>query len=608
MSSPRRTTNSRRTFLKSIPTVVAGAAGAVPTESLAGPGQQAPAASDPISADALEIAQQLIGVNLPAGERDSARPLVTRHRDSYDAIRKVTLPSETEPAFSFRIPLPARSGRNHRAASQQARPSRVTSAAVRPPRPRAIEDLAFEPVSTLSELIAARVVSSTELTTMYLQRLKRYDPVLHCVVTLTEDLAIAQAAEADQEIKAGRYRGPLHGIPYGIKDLFAVKDVLTTWGAKPYADQVFPYDATAVTRMRDAGAVLVAKLSTGELAVGDLWFRDRTRNPWNPERGSSGSSAGPASATSAGLVGFAIGTETGGSIVSPASTCGVVGLRPTYGRVSRFGCMTLRWTLDKVGTDYAIGCRRGGGPHRARTALTAATRQFPICRSPGMAPASVKGLRIGYIERELTGPFDAEDRQQVAARRPLLEAAMNVYRQAGATLVPITLPDLPAQALYAILNAEAGAMFDELVRSGRINELTDKGVNGRANQLRATRFIPAVEYIRAQRVRTLLVQQMNTLFDTVDRVPVPVAERERHDDEPDRASGNGGAGRIRRGTTSRADADGQTLGRSDAGTRGRGVRGGHRLAHEASTAGCVEDRLVDLDDRAHAAMPSDHLG
>jgi Asp-tRNA(Asn)/Glu-tRNA(Gln) amidotransferase A subunit family amidase len=514
MSSPRRTTNSRRTFLKSLSTVVAGAAGA-PTEALAGPGQQTPAAPDPISADALEIAQQLIGVNLPAGERDNARPLVTRHRDSYDVIRKVTLPSETEPAFSFRIPLPARTGRNHRAASQQARPSRVTSAAVRPPRPRAIEDLAFEPVSTLSELIAARVVSSTELTTMYLQRLKRYDPVLHCVVTLTEDLAVAQATEADQEIKAGRYRGPLHGIPYGIKDLFAVKDVLTTWGAQPYADQVFPYDATAVTRMREAGAVLVAKLSTGELAVGDLWFRDRTRNPWNPERGSSGSSAGPASAASAGLVGFAIGTETGGSNVSPASTCGVVGLRPTYGRVSRFGCMTLRWTLDKVGpitrsvADAAAVLTALHGPDGRDETVPDLPFFWDGARS-------VKGLRIGYIERELTGPFDAEDRQQVAARRPLLEAAMNVYRQAGATLVPITLPDLPAQALYAILNAEAGAMFDELVRSGRINELTDKGVNGRANQLRATRFIPAVEYIRAQRIRTLLVQQMNTLFDTID--------------------------------------------------------------------------------------------
>jgi Asp-tRNA(Asn)/Glu-tRNA(Gln) amidotransferase A subunit family amidase len=216
-------------------------------------------------------------------------------------------------------------------------------------RPARVEELAFAPVTTLGALVRGREVTSVELTRMYLERLKRYDPRLHCVVTLTEDLALAQAAEADREIANGRYRGPLHGIPYGIKDLFATKGILTTWGAQPYATQVFDYDATTVVKLREAGAVLVAKLSTGELAIGDLWFRARTRNPWDPERGSGGSSAGPAAATAAGLVGFAVGTETGGSIVSPASACGIVGLRPTYGRSSRYGCMTLRWTLDKVG-------------------------------------------------------------------------------------------------------------------------------------------------------------------------------------------------------------------------------------------------------------------
>ena len=192
-------------------------------------------------------------------------------------------------------------------------------------------------------------MTSTEMTKMYLARLEKHDPTLNCVVTLTDDLALEQAAEADRKIRAGRYLGPLHGMPFGIKDLFSAKGIPTTWGAEPYARQVFDYDATVVIRLRDAGAVMVAKLSTGELAIGDLWFRGRTRNPWNPDRGSGGSSAGPASATAAGLVGFSIGTETGGSIVSPASACGVVGLRPTYGRISRHGCMTLRWTLDKVG-------------------------------------------------------------------------------------------------------------------------------------------------------------------------------------------------------------------------------------------------------------------
>jgi Asp-tRNA(Asn)/Glu-tRNA(Gln) amidotransferase A subunit family amidase len=478
--------------------------------------QQRPPTPDPVNAEALDAAQQLIGINLPAVERESAMPLVARNRENYDLVRKVAIPLETEPAFSFRLPA-------------STAPKRVTGSSARParrpanggqPRTGAIEDLAFEPVSTLAALLASRQVSSTELTAMYLRRLKRHDATLHCVVTLTEDLAMQQAAAADRDIQAGRYRGPLHGIPYGIKDLFAAKDVLTTWGALPYANQVFPYDSTAVARMREAGAVLVAKLSTGELAVGDLWFRDRTRNPWNPQRGSSGSSAGPASATAAGLVGFAIGTETGGSIISPASTCGVVGLRPTYGRVSRYGCMTLRWTLDKVGpitrsvADAALVLDALHGPDGRDETVSGLPFEWDGSRD-------IKGLRVGYVAREMEGPLDGEDRQQAATRRPLLDAAMQVLAKAGAVLVPISLPELPAAAVYAILNAEAGAMFDELVRSGGINELADKSVNGRANQLRATRFIPAVEYIRAQRVRTLLIQQMNAIFERVDVFVAP---------------------------------------------------------------------------------------
>ncbi len=378
--------------------------------------------------------------------------------------------------------------------------------------------LAFEPVTTLAPLIAAREITSTDLTRTYLTRLKRHDPALICVVTLLEDAALTQAAEADREIRAGRYRGPLHGVPYGIKDLFAVKGAPTTWGARPYTSQAFDYDATAVTRLREAGAVLVAKLSTGELAIGDLWFRGRTRNPWNSERGASGSSAGPASATAAGLVAFAVGTETGGSIVSPASTCGVVGLRPTYGRVSRYGCMTLRWTLDKVGpitrsvADAALVLEALQGPDGQDETV-------PDANFAWSGEARARGLRIGFVQRKFDAPSDGaspEDRQQFAARKPALDAALEFFRKAGATLVPVTLPDLPAQAICALLNAEAGAMFDELLRSGGINQLEDKGTNGRANQLRATRFIPAVDYIRAQRVRTLLLQQMNAVFAEID--------------------------------------------------------------------------------------------
>ena len=510
MSLPRRTSKSRRTFLKVLPTALA--AGATATRSSPAAAQSAPQI-DAVTSDALGVAQQLIAIDLPPGERESARPLVARNRDHYEAIRKIQIPAEIEPAFSFRPPRPRTPNGTRTGAT-----AKPTAPAV--PRRRlrfsSIEELAFEPVTVLASLVASRQISSTDLTTMYLERLKQHDPTLHCVVTLTEDIAREQAADADREIRAGRYRGPLHGIPYGIKDLFAVKGVLTTWGAKPFADQIFNYDATVVTRLRDAGAVLVAKLSTGELAVGDLWFRGRTRNPWNSDRGSSGSSAGPASATSAGLVGFAVGTETGGSIVSPASACGVVGLRPTYGRISRHGCMTLRWTLDKVGPltrsvgDAALVLDALRGPDGRDETVADLPFDWP-------APRDVKGLRIGFVEREIAGGADAEDRQQqAAARRPIYDAALQVYRKAGATLVPITLPELPASAVYAILNAEAGAMFDELLRSGAINDLADKGTNGRANQLRAARFIPAVEYIRAQRVRTLLVQAMHTLFESVD--------------------------------------------------------------------------------------------
>lgn len=519
MPSSRRDAKSRRSFLKAFPAAVAGTA-AVPALARG----QSSAVPDPLTANSLGVAQQIVAVNLPPGERESALVLVTRNRDNIEQLRRVRVPSETEPAFGFRPPVP---DNRPRAAGTGAPPkanggtqpgSNTPARSGRHRRPSSIDELAFEPVTTLSSLVASRQISSTDLTRMYLDRLTRHDPALMCVVTLLAEPALAEAAQADREIKAGRYRGPLHGIPYGIKDLFAVKGVVTSWGAKPYATQVFDYDATAVARLRQAGAVLTAKLSTGELAVGDLWFRGRTRNPWNPERGSSGSSAGPAAATSAGLVAFAVGTETGGSIVSPASTCGVVGLRPTYGRISRYGCMTLRWTLDKVGplarsvADAALVLEALHGPDGHDETV-------PDLAFSWNAERDVKGLRIGYVEREFENSGEtapAEDRQGWPARKAIYEAALAFYRKAGATLVPIKLPDLPAGAIYAILNAEAGAMFDELVRSGSINELSDKGPNGRANQLRAARFIPAVDYIRAQRVRTLLLQQMNALFESID--------------------------------------------------------------------------------------------
>jgi Asp-tRNA(Asn)/Glu-tRNA(Gln) amidotransferase A subunit family amidase len=511
----RRVSKSRRSFLKKVPAALAASAAVAHSPISGAPLEQAPGGvPDLITADGLGAAQHIIGITLPVAERESARPIVIRNREHYDAIRKIVIPPETEPAFTFRPPRP------RRATSGSTPPRRVTPlVAPLAKKFASVGDLAFEPVSTLASLLAARHVTSTELTKMYLARLEKHDATLNCVVTLTADLALEQAAEADKHIRAGRYLGPLHGVPFGIKDLFSTKGLPTTWGAEPYSRQVFDYDATVVTRLRDAGAVMVAKLSTGELAIGDLWFRGRTRNPWNPDRGSGGSSAGPASGTAAGLVGFSVGTETGGSIVSPASACGVVGLRPTYGRISRHGCMTLRWTLDKVGPitrsvrDAALVLEALYGPDGHDETVPEVPFQWNGRRE-------VKGLRIGYLERELLGPY-SDEQAQATARRPLYQAAMDVYRAAGATLVPITLPDFPVSSVYAILNAEAGAMFDELTRTGAINELSDKGPNGRANQLRASRFIPAVEYIRAQRVRSMLLQQLNAVFEDVDLLLAP---------------------------------------------------------------------------------------
>jgi Asp-tRNA(Asn)/Glu-tRNA(Gln) amidotransferase A subunit family amidase len=478
-----------------------------------------------IGREVLECGETVTGVDFEPAETDLMLNLVNTNREHYEAIRRVAVPPETEPVFSFRPKAPGVPGRGSRNGGGRATPNaripqqKLAGARVAP----RIEQLAFEPAARLGQLIAARAVSSGELTRMYLDRLKQFDTRLRCVITLTESTAMEQAARADAELKAGRARGALHGVPYGIKDLFATNGIRTTWGAKPYEDQIFDYDSTTVARLREAGAVLLAKLTTGELAVGDLWFGGRTRNPWNPETGSSGSSAGPAAAVAAGLVGFAVGTETGGSIVSPASTCGVVGLRPTYGRVSRYGVMTLRWTLDKVGPlartveDCALVLNAIYGPDGRDDTVA----DLPFAWTPA---ADLDGMRLGYVKHEFEHPPEnasADERARWQARRAVLESTLDVFRAAGATLEAVTLPDLPAQSLYSILNAEAGAMFDDLVRSGRVRELAGKAANHRANQLRAARYIPAVEYIRAQRVRTLLLQQVNALFTRLDAFVAP---------------------------------------------------------------------------------------
>jgi Asp-tRNA(Asn)/Glu-tRNA(Gln) amidotransferase A subunit family amidase len=499
----------RRAFLKTLP-----AAAAAAVASPAAVAAAAPPRDGAISTETLACAETLSGVTFSDSEHELMTENASVNLGHYGTLRNVAVDYDIEPAFVFKpwAKTPPPAGRA------------TPGAALRINRPRFLsrpsdEDLAFLPLTGLASLVEARTVSSADLTELYLSRLTRYGAKLECVVTLTPDVARAQAAEADREIRAGHYRGPLHGIPYGIKDLFATKGIRTTWGANPYKDQIARVDATAVERMREAGAVLVAKLTSGELAIGDVWFGGKTRNPWDPSRGSSGSSAGPASATAAGLVGVAIGTETGGSIISPAHTCGVVGLRPTYGRASRYGVMTLRWTMDKVGPlargaeDCAIVLNAIYGPDgRDRT-----VEDVPFAWQRDRALSS---LRIGIVEAEFEG---REGRGNSASpqTRAVLRQALDALTHAGARLQPVKLPELPSAAMYAILSAESGAAFDDLVRAGRVGELTGKGPNDRANQLRVARFIPAVEYIRAQRVRALLGEQMEDLMATCDLFLTP---------------------------------------------------------------------------------------
>jgi Asp-tRNA(Asn)/Glu-tRNA(Gln) amidotransferase A subunit family amidase len=350
---------------------------------------------------------------------------------------------------------------------------------------------------------------------MYLARLKKYGPRLNCLITLTEDLALAQAKRADEEIASGRYRGSLHGVPYGAKDLLATKGIRTTWGSKPYIDQVPDHDATVIERLEKAGAVLVAKLSMGELAWGDVWFGGKTRNPWNYEQGSSGSSAGSASATAAGLVGFSIGTETWGSIISPSTRCGVTGLRPTYGRVSRAGAMALSWTMDKIGPicrsveDCALVFAAIAGPDGKELGVV----DLPFDWDPA---SDLRTIRIGYLKKS----FEADSKTQKNDR-----AALEVLRSLGIELVPFELPaNLPIQPLAVILSAESAAAFDELTRSNQDDLMARQERHAWPNAFRVSRFIPAVEYIQANRVRTLLMQEMAEKMRTVDVYVAPSSD------------------------------------------------------------------------------------
>jgi len=451
-------------------------------------------------------AENLIGLSFDTAEHRMMGRNLTNALRSYEAMRAHHIDNSIAPALYFTPLAGSEQERIRDNNTEWLLPDDIT-------RPENDDDLAFMKVSELACLVRTGQITSMELTQLYLSRLREYSDSLHCVVTLTENLALEQAGKADREIAAGNYRGPLHGIPYGVKDLLAVEGYRTTWGAKPYEDQVINTTATVVTKLEEAGAVLVAKLSMGALAMGDLWFGGRTRNPWNLKQGSSGSSAGSASATAAGLVGFSIGTETLGSIVSPSTRCGVTSLRPTFGRVSRTGAMALSWSMDKIGPicrsaeDCALVFNEIIGSDGID--LTIVDKPFSYNGS-----TDVKSLKVGYFKSAFDQKYDNKANDA---------AVLRTFRSMGVNLIPVELEfdDIPVQSLRIILTAEAAAAFDELTRYNLDTLLTGQSGGSWPNTFRAARFIPAVEYIQANRFRTILMQEMENLMKEYDVIITP---------------------------------------------------------------------------------------
>jgi Asp-tRNA(Asn)/Glu-tRNA(Gln) amidotransferase A subunit family amidase len=447
----------------------------------------------------ISIAQKIIGLEFTDAERDSMVDGLNENLESYIKNRELSLMNEIPPAISFN-PLPV--GFSISQKQNKLIFSKYNSIKL----PSNIDALAFYSIGELAQLIKDRKISSVELTRFFIDRLKKYSPDLFNVITITEERAYAEAKKADLEIRSGKYRGMLHGIPYGVKDLLSTKNYKTTWGASPFKDQLIDEDAEVIKKLSSSGAVLIAKFSMGELAWGDVWFGGRTRNPWDTTKGSSGSSAGSASAVSAGLVPFAIGTETWGSIVSPSTVCGVTGLRPTYGRVSRTGAMALSWSMDKIGTicrnseDLAIVFNSiYGSGGKDQTIINA-----PFNYSPKI---DLKKLKIGYLKNDFDRKYPFHDHDSIALKE---------LEKLGAELIPVELPTITNYDISFILTAEAGAAFDELTRSNKDDQLVRQIKNAWPNVFRSSRFIPAVEYINANRIRFLLIQQMQEMIKDLD--------------------------------------------------------------------------------------------
>jgi len=487
--------------------------------------QQATLSFEPpkeITPEMIDAAAAIAGLSFTIEQRQMMLDGLKRQQRQALAVRSLKLDNSVAPAFVFEPLLPGMSYETEH------RPMRISSS----PDVSRLTDknaLAFATIRELAELLKTRKVTSVALTRMYLERLKRYDSKLHFVITLTEDRALRQAAAADAEIAAGRYRGPLHGIPWGAKDLLAVKGYKTTWGAGGFEQQQFDYDATVVERLDTSGAVLVAKLSMGALASGPIWFGGMTRTPWNPKQPSGGSSAGSASAVGAGCVGFAIGTETLGSISSPSTRCGTTGLRPTFGFVPRTGAMALTWTMDKIGPicrsveDCALVMSVIHGPDSHDRSMRDAAFNWD-------ANFNWKQLRVGYLKDAFDPPkleADAKPEQKRNHERQLYDlqysrAALDTLRAMGVTLVPVELPSMPNFGdLTPILNAEAAAAFDDLTTSGRDKLLTDQGPQEWPNTFRIARLFSAVDYIQAQRARMNGMEAIAEVFRKVDVIVTP---------------------------------------------------------------------------------------
>lgn len=450
-----------------------------------------------IDAAMLRSAATIAGLQFTDATLASMVQGVNQNLGRIQALHAQKIPNNVSPPFYFSPLVP---GMQVERARTPWRMSKLP--AIR--RPAHLEDVAFWPVTHLAQLLKTKQVTSVELTEMYLARLKKYNPKLNCVVSFCDELAMRQAMQADVEIAAGKYRGPLHGVPWGAKDIIAVKGYKTTWGSGAYQDQMIDEEASVVEMLREAGAVLLAKLATGELAGGDQWFGGRTNNPWKLDEGASGSSAGPGSAVAAGLVPFAIGTETGGSILSPAARCGVTGLRPTFGRVSRYGVMALAWTQDRLGPmcRYVEDCALVMSVIARPDGRDLSVSDIPFNWD---AMLDISKLRVGYVDKA----FADADRSPEWVRND--KATLEQLKALGVTLVPISTPDFPVEILS--LSVEAAVFFDELLRSGRDQLLTAKT---KADRFRVSRMVPAVEYLQSQRLRSLMMQQLAQATAGVD--------------------------------------------------------------------------------------------